>query len=139
MPDSLKADTLSGVHDHAGHQGQPRTLSLTRQRFFWPSMERDVHDYARCCHRCVLSKTPEPSARVPLESIKTSASLELVCLVDFWCAEGGDNRPDDVLVVTNHFTRLAHAFPCQDQTAKNAVKKLWDNFLRIWLPSTCTL
>lgn len=55
---------------HAGHQGQPRTLSLARQRFFWYDMEKDVRNYVRNCHRCVLSKTPEPAARAPLEIIK---------------------------------------------------------------------
>lgn len=34
VSDSLKVDALVGVHDLAGHHGQPRTLSLARQRFF---------------------------------------------------------------------------------------------------------
>lgn len=131
VPESLKADALFGVHDHAGHQGQPRTLSLARQRFFWCDMEKDVRNHVRCCRRCVLAKTPEPSARAPLESIKTSAPLELVC-IDFWSAEDSNNKSVDVLVVTDHFTRLAHAFPCQDQTAKRVARKLWDNFFCIY-------
>uniref|UniRef100_A0A672Y8M8 Gypsy retrotransposon integrase-like protein 1 n=1 Tax=Sphaeramia orbicularis TaxID=375764 RepID=A0A672Y8M8_9TELE len=131
VPESLKADALSGVHDHAGHQGQPRTLSLARQRFFWYDMEKDVCNHVKRCHRCVLSKTPEPSARAPLGSIKTSAPLELVC-IDFWSAEDRHNKSVDVLVLTDHFTKLAHAFPCQDQTAKRVAKKLWDNFFCIY-------
>lgn len=42
VPDSLKAQVLDGLHDSAGHQGQARTLSLARQRFFWIGMERDI-------------------------------------------------------------------------------------------------
>lgn len=34
VPDSLKTQVLSGLHNSAGHQGQARTLSLARQRFF---------------------------------------------------------------------------------------------------------
>lgn len=94
-------------------------------------MEKDVHNHVRHCHRCVLSKTPEPSARAPLESIKTSAPLELVC-IDFWSAEDNHNKSVDVLVITDHFTKLPHAFPCQDQTAKRVAKKLWDNFFCIY-------
>ena len=131
VPESLKADALTGIHDHAGHQGQPRTLSLARQRFFWYDMEKDIRNHVRNCHRCVLSKTPEPSARAPLESIKTSAPLELVC-VDFWSAEDSNNKSVDVLVITDHFTKLAHAFPCQDQTAKRVAKKLWENFFCVY-------
>lgn len=85
LPMGLRDRALEGVHDLAGHQGQAITLYLAR-RFFWPNMERDVKDYVQCCDRCVLAKTPEPSARAPLESIKTSAPNELVC-IDFWTAE----------------------------------------------------
>ncbi|KAJ8361726.1 hypothetical protein AAFF_G00429480 [Aldrovandia affinis] len=131
LPDSLKSQALAGVHDLAGHQGQPRTLSLVRQRFFWYDVEKDVRSYVRNCARCVLSKTPEPAARAPLESITTSAPLELVC-IDFWSAEDNNNKSVDVLVITDHFTKLAHAFPCQDQTAKKVGKKLWDNFFCVY-------
>ncbi|KAG1937129.1 retrotransposable element [Pimephales promelas] len=131
LPGSLKQQALSGVHDLAGHQGQPRTLSLARQRFYWPEMERDVRDYVKTCTRCVLSKTPEPAARAPLESIKTTAPLELVC-IDFWSAEDKHNKSVDVLVITDHFTKLAHAFPCRNQCAKSVAKKLWDGFFCIY-------
>lgn len=36
-------------------------------------------------------------------------------------------RSVDVLMVTDHFTKLAHAFSCPNQTAKKVAKKLWDN------------
>lgn len=48
--------------------------------------------------------------------------------VDFWLVEGSNDKSVDVLVITDHFTRLVHAFHCQDQTAKKVAKKLWDNF-----------
>ncbi|KAI3368288.1 hypothetical protein L3Q82_008000 [Scortum barcoo] len=89
LPTTCKAKALSGVHDLAGHQGQARTLHLARQRFFWPQMERDIKDYVKCCQRCILAKSPEPAARAPLESIHTSAPMELVC-IDFWSA--GDSK-----------------------------------------------
>lgn len=131
VPDALKSVVLTGVHDSAGHQGQPRTFSLARHRFFWHDMERDVRDYVRKCPRCVLSKTPEPAVRAPLENIRTSAPMELVC-IDFWSAEDSNNKSVDVLVITDHFTKLAHAFPCQDQTAKRVAKKLWDGFFCVY-------
>lgn len=59
---SLKVKALTGVYDLARHQGQARTLHLARQHFFWPQIERDIKDYVKCCQRCILSKTPEPSA-----------------------------------------------------------------------------
>lgn len=131
LPRSMMEKALAGIHDLAGHQGQDRTLSLARQRFYWPDMERDVRTHVRCCRRCVVAKSPEPAARAPLESIKSSAPMELVCM-DFWSAEDSKQQSVDVLVVTDHFTKLAHAFPCANQTAKQVAKKLWDNVFCVY-------
>ncbi|KAL2083763.1 hypothetical protein ACEWY4_021536 [Coilia grayii] len=57
--------------------GQERTLHLVKQRFFWSTVERDMRNYVKCCSRCVLSKTPEPEGRAPLESIKMTGPLQL--------------------------------------------------------------
>lgn len=122
---SLKDEVLKGVHDEAGHQAQSRTLSLARQRFFWPNIDRDVRDYVRHCQRCIVSKTAEPEGRAPLESITTTRPLELVC-INFWSAENSSYKSVDVLVVTDHFTRMAQAFPCKDQTDKQVARVLWD-------------
>jgi len=131
VPSSLVKQVLEGIHDEAGHQGQGRTLSLARQRFFWVSLERDVREYVKCCKRCVVSKTPEPEGRAPLESIKTSSPLELVC-IDFWSAENSSGRSMDVLVLTDHFTKMAHAFPCKDQSAKQVARLLWDRYFCVY-------
>ncbi len=131
LASSLKGQALKGVHDLAGHQGQARTIHLARQRFFWPGMGKDVCEYIKCSQRCILAKAPEPSARAPLESIKTSMPMELVCL-DFWTAENGKKCSVDVLVVTDHFTKLAHAFPCANQSAKQVARKLWDRVFCVY-------
>lgn len=131
LPKNMKEKALSGVHDLAGHQGQVRTLFLATQHFFWPKMEHDVKENVKCCRRCILAKSPEPSARPPLESIRTSAPMELVCL-DFWSAEDNKQRSVDVLVLTDHFTKLAHAFPCSNQTAKQVARKIWDKVFCVY-------
>ena len=128
---SLAKQALQGVHDEAGHQGQHRTLYLARQRFFWTDIERDVREYVKSCKRCVVSKTPEPEGRAPLESIKTTSPLEMVC-IDFWSAEIPNGNTVDVLVITDHFTKMAHAFPCHDQSAKQVARQLWDRYFCIY-------
>lgn len=131
LPLSLKRKVLHAIHDLAGYHGQMRTVYLARQRFFRPGMEQDIREYVKHCQRCILAKTPEPSARAPLETIKTSARMELVCL-DFWSAEDKKQKFLDVLVITDHFTKLAHAFPCQNQTTKQISRKLWDHVFCVY-------
>ncbi|KAK0137889.1 Retrovirus-related Pol polyprotein from transposon 297 [Merluccius polli] len=131
VPEALRLMVLKGVHDEAGHQGQQRTLWLARQRFYWDTLERDVRDYVHRCKRCVVSKASEPEARAPLVSIATSAPLELVC-IDFWSAEDSHNKSIDVLVVTDHFTKLARAYPCPNQSAKSVARVLWNHFFCVY-------
>ena len=57
--------------------------------------------------------------------------MELVC-IDFWSAEDSKQRSVDVLVITDHFTKLAHAFPCPNQTAKQVARKLWDHVFCVY-------
>ncbi|XP_027874875.1 uncharacterized protein LOC114145478 [Xiphophorus couchianus] len=61
----------------------------------------------------------------------TSEPMELVC-IDFWTAELSDRRCVDVLVVTDHFSKMAHAFPCKNQSAKQVARRLWDDFFCIY-------
>lgn len=131
VPESLRMAVLKGIHDDAGHQGQQRSLGLARQRFYWDTMEKDVKDYVHNCKRCIVSKSPEPEARAPLVSITTSSPLELVC-IDFWSAEDHNNKSVDVLVVTDHFTKLACAYPCSNQSAKTVARVLWNNFFCVY-------
>ena len=131
VPDSLRSKVLQGVHDLAGHQAQSRSLSLARQRFFWLNLDRDVRDHVRHCQRCIVSKTVEPEGRAPLENITSTRPLELVC-IDFWSAEDSRNKSINVLVITDHFTRMAQAFPCKDQSAKQVARVLWDRYFCVY-------
>lgn len=94
-------------------------------------MESDIKEYVTCCQKCILAKTLDSSARAPLESIRTSAHMELVCL-DFWSAEDSKQRSVDALIVTDHLTKLAHAFPCTNQTAKQVAKNLRDHVFCVY-------
>ena len=101
---------------------------LSWVRFYWLGIEKDVKEYVQRFHCC---KSPEPEARAPLESVKTFRPLELVCN-DFWSAEDSSNKCLDVLVVTDHFTMLAQAYLCPNQSAKAVTHQLWNNFFCVY-------
>lgn len=94
-------------------------------------VEKDVRDYVQRCQGCVVSKAPEPEAGAPLESVKTSKPLELVC-IDFWSAEDSSNKSLDILVVTDHFTKLAQAYLCPNQSTKAVAHQLWNNLFCVY-------
>ena len=43
---------MRAAHDHLGHRGAYATTQLVSQRFWWPELERDVHEYVKTCHEC---------------------------------------------------------------------------------------
>lgn len=122
----LVKQVLQGIHNESGRQGQYRTLYLAKQRFFWVSMEWDVQEYVRCCTRCVVNKAPEPEGSAPLKSVTTRSRLEMVC-VDFWSAEVTAGKNVDVLIITDHFTKMAYAFLCHEQSARHVAFQLWED------------
>ncbi len=132
VPDSLISEVLRGIHDEAGHQGQGRTSSLARQRFSWVGLENDTRDYVKRCQRCVVSKTPEPEGRAPLESIRTVSPLELVC-IDFWSAEDSSGKSVDVLVVTDHFTKWQMHFCARTNQHLKSLVTCGISILCLWI------
>ena len=55
--------------------------------------------------------------------------MEIVHL-DHLTLEPCKGKIESVLVVTDHFTRYAQAYPVKNQTAKTTAKVLWEQFLR---------
>ena len=41
----------------AGHFGIEKTRELKAQKYYWPTLHRDVEDYVRGCDLCLASKT----------------------------------------------------------------------------------
>ena len=54
--------------------------------------------------------------------------LELVHL-NYLCLEPGKGLEENVLVVTDHFTRYAQAYVTRTQTAQTTAKTLWNKFI----------
>ena len=57
--------------------------------------------------------------------------MELVCM-DFLSLEPSKGGHENILVITDHFTRYAQAVPCKNRTATTTAKALYDNFIRYY-------
>ena len=73
VPKAFRARALAGCHDDVGHQGRIRTLSLLRERFFWPGMQEEATQHVVNCPRCLRRKTTPQVA--PLQPIYVTQPL----------------------------------------------------------------
>lgn len=129
LPEAYHGTVLKYIHDDMGHLGIERVLDLARSRFFWPNMAKAIDNYIKTCNRCLrFKKTPSSMDKAPLVSIKTTEPLELVCM-DFLSLEESTGGYTSILVITDHFTRYAQAFPTRNQTAQTTAKILFENFI----------
>ncbi|XP_031749277.1 uncharacterized protein LOC116407661 [Xenopus tropicalis] len=134
LPLKFRNMVLRSLHDHHGHLGMEKTYGLVQDRFFWPKMRDAVASYCRKCLRCLQRKTL-PVLAAPMGHLKSSEPMDLVCM-DFLCIENDSRGIGNVLVVTDHYTRYAQAFPTKDQKASTVAKVLWEKFfIHYGLPS----
>ena len=123
----MRKRVLRGLHDDVGHLGRDRTLDLVRHRFYWPNMTRDMEAYLANCERCVKRKARDP-VPAPLVPIKVSEPMELLAM-DFLSLEKGKGSYENILVVTDAFTKFSWAFPTRNQKATTVAKLIWERTL----------
>lgn len=127
LPEHLLDLVFQGLHEDAGHQGASRTVSLIRSRFFWPQLEQSIEHRVRNCPRCIRRKRLDRTA-AKLNPVHSSYPMEIVCM-DFLSLEMSRGGYENILVITDHFTRFAQALPAKNQTAHTTAKLLFENFI----------
>jgi transposase InsO family protein len=90
-------------------------------------MTRDVETWITNCNRCIRRKKPT-NKRAALINIESSQPLELVCM-DYLSLERSKGGYENILVITDHFTRYAIAIPTRTQTAKTTAEAFFYNFI----------
>ena len=126
VPQTLRETIFKAYHNDLGHQGRDRTLSLLKRRFFWPYMDTYIQDKVRQCVSCIKRKSAQTRA-TDLVSIESHAPMEIVC-IDFLKLERSKGGYENILVITDHFTRYAQALPTRNQTATTTARALFDGF-----------
>ena len=111
-----------------GHLGVERVLALARERFYWPHMRRDIENFIHhtCC--CLKQRRPNLTTREPLQQIITTALFQMVS-IDFVHLERSSGGYEYILVVVDHFTKFAQAYPTTNKAAVTAADKIFNDFI----------
>uniref|UniRef100_A0A3B4XMP5 Gypsy retrotransposon integrase-like protein 1 n=1 Tax=Seriola lalandi dorsalis TaxID=1841481 RepID=A0A3B4XMP5_SERLL len=123
LPSALIATVLTQVHQEHGHQGVERTLALLRSRCYWPCMSTEVARWCQTCERCQVAKDVRPKAASFMGHLLASRPNEILA-IDFTTLEPAQNGVENVLVLTDVFSKYTVAIPTRDQRASTVAKVL---------------
>ncbi len=135
VPSSQRQALLGLVHKvpGSGHPGSQRTLSLLQDRYWWPSMSRDVIRYVRSCSVCAMSSTPchlPVGKLIPLPIPRRPWShLGIDFVTDLPVSEGNTC----ILVAVDRFSKACklislRGLPTALETAEHLFHQVFRNF-----------
>ena len=114
-----------------GHQGIDRTLDLLRERVYWPSMAKDAQNWVTNCHRCQIARGDYNQPKPTIGHLEAHNPLDLVCL-DFTKINPSKTGKENVLVITDAFTKFSLAVCTPNQTAKTVAKILVEKWFHVY-------
>ena len=134
LPVNQRKAVIRGAHDEWGHQGIARTVALVKKSFAWPGLHEDVKSYVAQCKTCAVAKEEGISAKTRLGTIDARRPWEVLAM-DFTLLEPSRDGKENVLIVTDVFSKFALAFPTKNQKASTVAKILVEEiFYRFGCP-----
>ena len=110
-----------------GHQGIDKVQQRILHRFDWPGLRKACERWVNACLACLQVKDPR-RMKFPLKSVESSEFNELVQIdhQKICMTESGHNQ---ILVIIDHFTKLAEAVPCQTASTEETC----DHLITHWI------
>ena len=122
---------LTTLHDNMGHQGIDQTLDLLRERVYWPSMAKDAQNWVLNCHHCQIAQGDYTQPKPKIGHLEANNPLDLVCL-DLTKIDPSKMGKENVLIITDAFTKFSLTVCTLNQIAKTVAKVLVDKWFHVY-------
>ncbi|KAK3575529.1 hypothetical protein QTP86_029273 [Hemibagrus guttatus] len=114
-----------------GHPGINETLSLLRDRFWWPSMAADVRRYVQGCEECAMAKTPRQLLSGKLLPLPVPNHPWSHLGVDFITDLPNSRTHTCIFVIVDRFSKACRLLPLKGPpTAMEAAELLFNRVFR---------
>ena len=133
MPEqkSLIQELLYLYHDDqlAGHWGIDKTQELLGRKFYWPGLAADVREYVRTCSICQHMAIPRHKPYGKLEPLPVPErpwqEVSLDFITQLPSSHIGQAEYDAILVVIDHYTKMARFIPMTTELAASEFAALF--------------
>ena len=115
IPHELRYAYLISFHDRAGHQGENRTRALLSHRYYWPGLQRDVHDYVAECHECTFAKRLPSRIAAPTAPGVPGQPFDTLVIDLLDMALTADGLYDKCVVMCDSLSRWPEVIPCKGE------------------------
>ena len=119
----LHQSVLQSLHDDNGHQGLQRVVKLLCSKVYWLSMFTDTNHWLSQCERCHIAKGDYTEPKTQQGSLIAHQPLELLC-IDFTKADVAKGGKENILVLTDAFSKFSQAFVTSSQKSLVIAKLL---------------
>lgn len=136
LPMKCRRAVLQLAHEIplSGHLGKTKTSQRILQRFYWPTLYKDVGDFCRACPECQKASTRRPH-RVPLVPLPIIGQpFERIAMDIVGPLPRSRNGNRYILVVCDYATRYPEAVPLRTIDAERIAEELVGIFARVGLP-----
>ena len=131
LPLEYHQTILRMLHDDYGHQGLDWTLALVKERFYWSTMNHDATEYVTNCHRCYVAKGHYTGPHTQQGLLVANNPLGLLC-IDFLKVDPSRDGKENILVLTDAFTKFSQAFITNNQKALTVAKVLVEKWFYVY-------
>ena len=133
VPGLKQQAAIDGCHHYLGHQGRDHTLSLLKERFWWPGMAQRMMLSVRNCKKChIFEAKPQIP---PMEPILCTKPMDLVHIdyVSMEVTVGIKEKPvvKNILVIEDHFTRYTQVYVTNNHTTRMTAHILYNEFFSV--------
>ena len=113
VPASVRSEVLRWGHGSrvACHPGAARTLASIQQRFWWPSMGRDVRTFVAACDVCASNKSGNRAPAGLLRPLPVPHRPWSHIAIDFVTGLPVSDGHSCILTVVDRFSKAAHFIP----------------------------